>query len=408
MGIPRSDLEWGVKLLSDMISIPTVNPPGENFEKFSKYVTGVLKSIGMEVEVVEVPRSVVEDVCRECVEYPRYIVLGRAGSGKPVVQFNGHYDVVPPGSGWSSDPFSPRVLGDKLYGRGSVDMKGGIAAAMLAVKAFLSRYRDFRGTVEIALVPDEEIGGESGTGYLVKHVSKPDYAVIAEPSGLKAMWIGHKGAVWGFVEVFGKQAHGSTPWRGVNAFEYMAKIALRFVDEYRRVLDSRRSSYDYGDPEGARPTINIGGEVRGSVKTNVVPGYYAFSFDRRVVPEESVSDVEKELVELINKVSSEYPEIRVRVSITSRLTPALTDPNSIVVKALSKSVKGVLGFEPRLVVCLGGLDLHYYTEQSVEAVAYGPGPDANAHVVDEYVSLSEVEVVANVYTAMLESMLLPT
>jgi len=408
MGIPRSDLEWGLEVLSNMISIPTVNPPGENFDKFSRYVASVLKDIGMEVEVVEVPRSIVEAVCRECAQYPRYIILGRAGSGKPVVQFNGHYDVVPPGSGWSSDPFLPRVSGDRLYGRGSVDMKGGIAASMIAVKSFLSKYREFGGTVEIALVPDEEIGGESGTGYLVKHISKPDYAIIAEPSGLKSMWIGHKGAVWGFVEVFGKQAHGSTPWRGVNAFEYMAKIALEFVNEYRRVLSSRKSSYDYGDVEGARPTINVGGEVRGSTKTNIVPGYYAFSFDRRVIPEEKIDDVEKEIEMLVNKVSLNYPEVKVRLSITSRSPPALTSPDSTVVKILSKAVREVLGFEPRLVVCLGGLDLHYYREQGVEAIAYGPGPDENAHIVNEYVLMSEVEAVAKVYLAMLKAMLLPS
>lgn len=408
MEIFGAELGWCLKLLLDMVSIPTVNPPGEDFEKFSKYVAEVLKGLGMEVEVVEVPSEITEKVCRECVKYPRYIVLGRAGAGKPVVQFNGHYDVVPPGSGWSFNPFAPQIVGDRLYGRGSVDMKGGIAAVMLAIKSFLSRYRDFRGTLEVALVPDEEIGGESGTGYLVKHISKPDYAIIAEPSSSKAVWIGHKGAVWGLVEVFGKQAHGSTPWRGVNAFEYMAKIALRLVDEYRKVLSNRKSGYDYGDPEGAKPTINIGGEVRGSTKVNIVPGYYAFSFDRRVIPEERLSDVEKEIVELINRISSEYPEVRVSVSITNRLAPALTNPDSPLVKTINNAMKNVLGFEPRLTVCLGGLDLHYYTEQNVEAVAYGPGPEENAHIVDEFVSISEIEAVAKVYLAFLKTMLLPT
>jgi len=188
----------------------------------------------------------------------------------------------------------------------------------------------------------------------------------------------------------------------------MAKIALEFVNEYRRVLSSRKSGYDYGDVEGARPTINVGGEVRGSTKTNIVPGYYAFSFDRRVIPEEKIDDVEKEIEMLVNKVSLNYPEVKVRLSITSRSPPALTSPDSTVVKILSKAVREVLGFEPRLVVCLGGLDLHYYREQGVEAIAYGPGPDENAHIVNEYVLMSEVEAVAKVYLAMLKAMLLPS
>jgi len=406
MYISKEDLDWGIKLLSDMISIATVNPPGKNFDLFARYISNVLNDIGMFVDVVEVPRDVVEDICRECVGYPRYIVVGRAGFGKPVIQFNGHYDVVPAGSGWSYNPFKAVIYNGRVFGRGAVDMKGGIAAFIIAVKAFLSRYKEFRGSIEIALVPDEEIGGGSGSGYLVKYISKPDYAIIAEPSNSSSIWIGHKGALWGFIEVFGKQSHGSTPWRGVNAFEYMAKIATRFVEIYRNVLESRVSVYDYGVERGAMPTINIGGEVKGGVKINVVPGYYAFSFDRRVVPEENLDDVEKEIAEIVNRIATNYPEIQVKISITNRLNPALTKPESILVTKMRKAAKAVIGFEPKLTVCVGGLDLHYYIEQGVEAISYGPGPGENAHIVDEYILIDEIEKVANVYIAFLESMLL--
>ena len=383
------EVSWAIDVLKDMIAIPTVNPPGINYEKFVNKVSGILKTLDMEIEVIEVPEDIVRTRCSECHGYPRYILIARCGSGKPIIQFNGHYDVVPPGEGWSSPPFTPRLENGKIFGRGAADMKGGIASVFLALRKFMHKHKDFKGTIEVALVPDEEIGGESGTGYLVKTLKEyPHHVIIAEPSGPSNIWIGHKGALWGYVEVFGVQSHGSTPWRGINAFEYMAKIALEFLDMHNRIAQKRESRYDYGDPNGTRPTINIGGEVRGSTKINVVPGYYAFSFDRRIIPEESLELVEKEIRDIVN-----------------RMAPAITSENSLTVSMLEKSVEKVLGVKPRKIVCMGGLDMHYYTERGIEAIAYGPGPEENAHRVDEFVFIDEIVAVAAVYVSFLEELL---
>ncbi len=399
------EMNWALDVLINMINIPTVNPPGKSFYEFAEYISKVMESIGMSVKVIEVPKHIVEKICRECVDNPRYIVIGRIGNGRPVIQFNGHYDVVPAGEGWSFNPFKAFINGDKVYGRGSVDMKGGIASILLAVKVFASIYKEFNGSIEIALVPDEEIGGDSGTGYLVSEISRPNYAVIAEGSGSNNIWIGHKGALWGYIEVYGKQSHGSTPWRGINAFEYMSKIVMEFINEYRPYIELRKSSYDYGDPKGNTPTINIGGEVRGSTKINIVPGYYAFSFDRRIIPEENIDDVEMELKRFVDRLRRIYPEVRIEIRIVNRLVPAITKPDSMLVKIAVESIKNSLGIEPKLIVCLGGLDLHYYTEKGVEAISYGPGPEENAHIANEYVLISEIKNVAKSYIYMLTKLL---
>lgn len=400
-------IDWGVKVLKDMISIPTVNPPGERYEDFARYSKEVLEHLGFRVDVVRVPDDYVKRFYPDYASYPRYIVLARLGEGKPVLQFNGHYDVVPPGSGWIKKPFDPVIEDGKVFGRGADDMKGGIAVFLAAIKAFTDSGKRFKGSVEVALVPDEEIGGETGTGYLVRELrSRPDYVVIAEPSSSETIWIGHKGAVWTIVEVFGRQARGSAPWLGVNAFEYMVILAHRLMNEYKPLLDPRTSSYEYDDPRGAKPTITIGGEVRGSVKVNMIPGYYAFSIDRRVTPEERVKDVEKEIIDFVKKASADFPpDVKVNVKIVNRLPPALTDPSSHLVKVAKEAAKEVIGKEPRATVCLGGLDMRYYTEVGISTITYGPGILGVAHMADEYLTLSEFERMVRIYYRIMEKLL---
>ncbi len=407
LDIVRENIEWGIKVLKDMVSIPTVNPPGEKYGDFAKYSKELLKSIGFSVRVYEVPADYVRRYYPDYAGYPRYIVVGRYGEGSPVVHFNGHYDVVPAGSGWTKKPFDPVIEGGRLYGRGSSDMKGGIAAFIAAAKSFVESRRGFRGSIEIALVPDEEIGGETGAGYLVRELGlRPDYAIIGEPSGSGTIWIGHKGALWVVVEVHGKQAHGSTPWLGSNAFEYMVRVASRLMGEYLPYLETKRSSYEYDDPRGARPTAMLGGEVKGGAKINVVPGYYSFSIDRRVTPEERLEDVEKEIREFVGKAASELPSnVRVEIKVVNRLPPALTDPNSDLVMVAKEVARVVLGAEPRTTVCLGGLDMRYYTEVGVSTITYGPGLLGTAHIADEYLPVDDFERMVYIYYLMLEKLL---
>ena len=235
-----------LKLLSRFVEVPTVNPPGEGYETFAKLAESLLRDVGFSVEVVEVPSDYLDRYYPYAPAhrgYPRYVVLGRYGEGSPVLHFNGHYDVVPPGSGWSYEPFKATVVGDRVYGRGTTDMKGGIAAVLVAVESLLKEGFEPRGTIEVALVPDEEAGGV-GSRFLVEKILKaaPDYVIIAEPTTSTMVSIGHKGMVRGLVRVFGKQVHGSAPWLGENAFLIAARLASRFSELYEHILRSRRTS----------------------------------------------------------------------------------------------------------------------------------------------------------------------
>jgi succinyl-diaminopimelate desuccinylase len=390
-----------VSLLSKLISIPTVNPPGEKYQEFVEFAEKYFKSLGLDTELVEVPKSEVAKHCAECADYPRLILLARLG--EPKIHFNGHYDVVPPGplESWRvTKPFEPVYREGRLYGRGAVDMKGGLTSIMLAVeKAVSAGLKNF----EVSFVPDEEIGGETGAGYLARSGKiKAPWVVIAEGSGEDNIWIGHRGLVWFLVEVYGKQAHGSTPWLGLNAFEGAVYIAYR-LQEYVKAISTRVSKYEYDDPRGARPTVTIGGEVRGSVKTNVVPGYFAFSVDRRVIPEEDLEQVKREFIEFVEKVAKEIPH-KVEVKVTNVSEAALVEPSHPLVETLAAAAEAVTGKKPRRTVCIGGLDARFFIKAGIPTVTYGPGPIGVAHAPDEYVEIRQVVNVAEVYFNLIKTL----
>jgi len=397
---------WSLKVLSDLISIPTVNPPGLNYGEFVEYVKNILYDLGMKVDVIKVPKDIVAKYYPDYADYPRYILIARTGSKKPVVHFNGHYDVVPPGTGWDTDPFKPVIKDGKIYGRGASDMKGGIVAFLLAIRVFNELFNDFNGSLEVVLVPDEEIGSLTGTHYMLENnLVMPTYAIISEPSGEDNLWIGHRGALRAYVEVYGKQAHGSTPWLGINAFEYMVRVAEKFINEYTRMIESKVSSYAYDDPRGARPSITLGGKVLGGNKENVVPGYCAFSIDRRLIVEETIEEVENELKDFINKIQEEFSNVRLNLKITGKKPPAVTDPKGRLVSTVSNSIKKVLKKDPRVTECVGGLDTHFYASKNIEVVTYGPGPVSTAHAANEYLNINELFNVAKVYVLTMKELL---
>ncbi|NPA22679.1 MAG: M20 family metallopeptidase [Crenarchaeota archaeon] len=390
--------DWIADVLMRMIEIPTVNPPGEKYLEFCNYVREVLERDGISCEILKVPDDYVRRIIPEYADYPRYILLARIGSRGPTVHFNGHYDVVPGGTGWTvTEPFKPRLVNGRIYGRGSTDMKGGIASAILALKVLKKYENDLNCRVELALVPDEEIGGETGTGYLVNVLNvRPSYVIVCEPTGIDTILIGNKGIIWLMVDVIGKQAHASTPWLGVNAFEIGVRYVCNIIDDLKRMTESRVSKYEYEDENARKATIVLGGDVRTCGKVNMVPGIFSFSIDRRVIPEENVEDVERELYEYLENKAREM-SITVCIRTLQRSPPAVTDPSLEIVKILEKNIAELAGRKVRKVVCSGGLDTRYYQTKGIQAVTYGPGEIELAHQADEYVELDEVVDIAKIY-----------
>ncbi len=389
------------EVLEKSIEYPTVL--GEAYRDLVEYYAQVLSNYGVHTTIHRVPDDYLKKHLDKSMnpDKPRYILLARIGSGDKVIQYNGHYDVVAPGKGWTvTDPFKPKKVDNRLYGRGSTDMKGGLAAFTAAIAYLASTKEPLDHVVEVAYVPDEEIGGLTGTGYLVNELgSRPDWVVIGEPSGLGTMWIGHKGGIWLEVFVKGKQAHGSTPWHGENAFEKMVYIAKYLIEEVKPIIESRTSSYEYDEEDSKKATMVLGGKLTAPGSVNIVPGEVSFSIDRRLIIEEDLEKAEEELKKYILEVASKY-NAKVEIKVLSKLSPSFVGPDSDLVSTLSNIVYEVLGFRPRKVVCTGGLDLHFYTDVGVKAISYGPGDPDQAHVVNEYIDLNDLYRSIDVYVEL--------
>lgn len=383
--------KYAVDVLLKLISIPTVSPAGEGYEDAAGFLADQLLSLGFKVDVVRVPRDYAARNCPLASEAPRLIVYGRAWSGSKTLHFNGHYDVVPGGPGWSvTEPFKPVIRDGKMYGRGAVDMKGGIAATLGALKAIADSGLEPPVLVETVFVPDEEIGGECGTGYVVRELkSRPDYVIIPEPSGLDYAWYGHKGLLWVKVKVSGKTAHASTPWLGSNAFLSAARLALSLSDILSSLYASRRSKHRIVPEEASYPTFAIGGKagVPGGGKTNQVPGEFEFTIDRRLIPEESVSEAYRE-IEAAARMAAASLGVSVKVETMQAMEPAVSRLGKLY-ETLASAVEAVRGKKPEPVICPGGLDLRYYTEAGSEVISYGPDGTL-AHAPDEHIKIEEL------------------
>jgi len=400
-GALESSLSYAIDVLSKLIAIPTVSPAGEHYGEAAELLARELESLGFNVEVLRVPGEYQSSKCPEAGSNPRFIVYGRLPGGPRRLHFNGHYDVVPGGSGWSvTEPFKPVIRDGKLYGRGAIDMKGGIAATLAAFKLLRDTGYRPRLTLEAAFVPDEEIGGKCGTGYLVEYMGRaPDYVLIPEPSSLQAPWHGHRGILWVTVKVKGLSAHASTPWLGKNAFLLAAQVALELHRMISSVYPARRSKYRIEPVEASMPTAMIGGVagVVGGGKTNQVPGEFAFTIDRRLIPEESVAQALDELRSMIawatHLVGADY-ELKVDYS----AEPAINEPGELY-EALREAARtaGLEVGEPT--VCPGGLDMWYYTKAGSRALAYGP-EYRTAHAPDEHISLEELRKLIQVYASL--------
>ncbi|MCS7116989.1 MAG: M20 family metallopeptidase [Nitrososphaerota archaeon] len=395
--------EYAISTLGKLISIPTVNPPGGMYVDAANFLKDELEGIGLDVDLIEIPDSYLDR------HYPyspqhkghrRLIVYGRLGNRGPRLHFNGHYDVVPAGGGWRFDPFKPTIIDGKVYGRGANDMKGGITSILMMLKVLVKFDLISNGTLEVAFVPDEESSG-IGTKYLVEECNViPDYVVVAEPSGIDRLAIGHKGLVRGMVKIKGRQAHASMPWIGDNAFVKASELIVKFKDRYEKILSSRRTTYPVDVPKGLYPTINLGGYAEStSRKESIVPGEFIFSIDRRTIPEEDPLEVEEELKHILIESAKEVGA-EIDVNIITNIPAAAIPIDSKIVRFACGCIKGIIGKDPRVGLSLGRTDLGYYIFKGSKGIMYGPGKIEGSHTTDEYVELDDIIVATKVFVAL--------
>jgi len=386
-----------VDVAARLVRIPTVNPPGEAYEACAEAIAAQLRAHGAEVQVLPATGRP-----EHTAAHPRVNVIGRhAGAASaPAVHLNGHFDVVPAGLGWTRDPFGGEVAGGRLYGRGSCDMKAGLAAAVFAVEALRRAGVAHRAPIEVSGTVDEESGGFAGVGWLAAHgfiaPDRTSAVIIPEPFGVDRVCVGHRGVYWFEVVAHGRIAHGSMPYLGVSAIEGMSHFLDLVRDELGPLLATRVTAMPVV-PEGSRhATINVngieGGQAPDATPSPCVADHCRAVFDRRFLLEEGLDRTRAEIAALVAKAEARMPGVRFTIEDRLAFDANRTPDAAPVVGALTAAIQQVVGRPAALVASPGTYD-HKHVARIAgvpQCVAYGPGDLAMAHQPDEYCSVEDI------------------
>jgi len=394
-----------VALTQELVRIPTVNPPGEAYRPCAEMIGQRLARRGFDVRYIRA-----EGEIGDSDRYPRTNVIARRdGTGPgPCVHFNGHIDVVAAGEGWTFDPFAGEVRDGKVYGRGTCDMKGGLAAAIIAVEAMLEHAPDLPGALEISGTVDEESGGFGGVAFLARegYFSKPrvDHVIIPEPLNVGRVCLGHRGVWWAEIETKGHIAHGSMPFLGDCAVRHMGAFLNRLERELYPKLATKRTAMPVV-PEGARQsTLNInslhGGlhEGHDGLPAPLVPDSCRMIIDRRFLIEEPLDEVKQEVVEILEALREERERFKYSIRDLMEVQPLMTEADSPVVQCVSAEIEKVLGRPAEHIVSPGTYDQKHVTRigHLKDCIAYGPGILDLAHQPDEFIIIDDMVASAKV------------
>ena len=378
-----------VQLTVDLVRIPTVNPPGEAYDACARLVGDDLRRRGFEVEY-----HVADARPEHSARYPRVNVVGsRRGGPGPVVHLNGHIDVVPPGDGWTVDPFGGVVRGGRIYGRGVCDMKAGLAAAMMAAEAIARAGAPVPGTIEISGTVDEESGGFAGVAHLAEtgRIAKgrTDFVIIPEPLNVDRICVGHRGVYWFQVTARGRIAHGSMPFLGASAVNGMGRLLEAVRDDLMPRLAARTTAVPVVPVAARHATINVngieGGQPIDGIQTPCVADLCRAVFDRRFLLEEGFEAAKREIEDLVARVAADAGGVRFELSDLMVVHPTRTPDDSPVIGALDRAIRRVVGRAPEIVASPGTYDHKHVARIGgvPHCVAYGPGELELAHQPDE-------------------------
>jgi succinyl-diaminopimelate desuccinylase len=385
-----------VQLTVDLVRIPTVNPPGDEYDACARFLGADLERRGFAVEYIAA-----DGRPEHSPRYPRVNVVGaRRGGGGRVVHLNGHIDVVPPGDGWTVDPFGGLVRDGKIYGRGVCDMKAGIAAAVFAAEAIARAGIEAPGTIEISGTVDEESGGFAGVAHLAQtgriRAGRTDFVVIPEPLNVDRICIGHRGVYWFEVTARGRIGHGSMPFLGVSAIDGMGRLLQAVRERLMPSLAVRRTDVPVVPPAARHATINVngidGGQPIDGIQTPCVADLCRAVFDRRFLIEEGFEATRDEIADLVASVSATLRGVRFEVRDLMVVHPTRTPDDSPLIGALDRSIRRVLGKPAELIASPGTYD-HKHVARIAgvpHCVAYGPGELELAHQPDEYCRVDDL------------------
>lgn len=379
------DRDLVVDLTRELVRFRSVNPPG-NEQEVAEYLAGRMTELGLEAEL-------------QPLEEGRANVIGRLrGEGSGHLVLTGHLDVVPPGGQeWRHDPFGADLDDGRIYGRGSADMKGGVAAMVTAAAALVRS--GFRPSADLILACTAgEEAGMLGAIAMVERgaLEGARYLVVAEPSDLN-VFVGEKGVLWVKLRALGQTAHGSMPWLGINAVSYMSRLIPRLEE------------YPFPWEESAllgKPTLSVN-VIRGGNKINVVPDLCEIELDMRTVPSQHHQDILERLRSLAQEVARDFhSDLRVEAEIDNDKQPLETDRSEPLVQSAIAAVESVRGTTPEV----GGVT--YGTDAAclgpgfnIPMVICGPGSPGMAHQPDEYVEVEQLVGASRIYAELAQRLI---
>ncbi|MEK9620625.1 MAG: acetylornithine deacetylase/succinyl-diaminopimelate desuccinylase family protein [Alphaproteobacteria bacterium] len=406
-----------VSTTQDLIRIPTLNPPGDKYHDICSYLQARLERSGFSTELIRAKGALGDSE-----KTPRWNIIARhegATSGE-CVHFNSHTDVVHVGEGWTRDPFAAEIEDDRIYGRGACDMKGGLAASIIAAEAFIASHPDYAGAIEISGTADEETGGFGGVAYLAEQgYFNPDrvqHVIIPEPLNKDRICIGHRGVWWAEIETKGRIAHGSMPFLGDCAVRHMGAVLAEMEKILFPRLAEQQTEMPVAPEAARRSTLNINSIHGGLAEPDAdytgmpsacVPDRCVITIDRRFLIEEDLAEVKAEIDQLMQKVARDRPDFSYEIRDLFEVHPVLADKKAPIVTTVSDAIRDVMGVDPAFVVSPGTYDQKHIDRigKLKNCIAYGPGILELAHQPDEWISITDMLDSARVMALSLAKLL---
>jgi succinyl-diaminopimelate desuccinylase len=377
-------LDYEIDILSRLVGVNTESVSKKGYAECASIIVEDAEKCSLKWEIVDGEKGAKDGLSR-----PNVIVSIDSGSDTTLL-LESHFDVVPPGTGWSYPPYKLTVEGEKAYGRGTSDNKAGIAAAMGALRQLAHKELD----VNLKLVAgvDEEIGGRYGVDYVMSDWGLKGDAALIVDAGPESLFLGASGIIWGKVTVKGNQGHAGYPFKAKNAIDEAMKLIEEFKN-YGRMVEQKESVLQ-SPPRSPRKfvwgrySVTM---IRAGEKENVIPGTCEFRFDRRLLPEEPLKQAEGELkdffVEALERTGCEAS-----LELVNRQQGYHTPEDSVFVQTVSEAIRRTTGQRLPYAAELGGNDGSFFAKNGIPVVCYGTiRADTRYHGVDEFVYLQDLK-----------------
>ena len=366
-------------LLCRLIEKDTTNPPG-NEERAARVMHEFLDENGITFADYEK-------------EPGRTNVVATIGGGRPALLVAAHLDVVPAGEGWDTEPFKPTIRDGRVYGRGTVDNKGQLAAMLVCAKFIKEHKSEMNGSLVLVGAADEERGSAMGLDYLVKeNLVDADAAIIPDiANNMRRISVGEKGLVRVKVESRGIQAHASTPDLGFNAIWPLVEFLHRF----------RKAAFEGAEHALFSPPTKNVGIIKGGAAVNIVPAHAEVEIDFRYLPGTTADEIIAKVNALVEETAAACPGSKLECTRFENLPPFVVSTDEPLVKLIRKNAKDVLGIDVELMGMAGTTVCKQLIEKGIVSVGYSCGDNGIAHIANEYIAIDEMVDFAKVMAAII-------